>query len=211
MTRNFKTLAVALCAALALTAVAASAASAEGTYTAGAYPTTGTATSAFGNDTFITAVGTVECAAHYEATLTEASSSMTVKPTYSGCKFAGFNATVNMGNCDKRFTLAISIGGDRWRASLHIGCTSGSITITAGPCAMTIGPQGPIDGDIIENNTAAGDVSTQADIKNQIAYTVTVDNFGCPFAGTGPKTGASFIQHSPITFDSTNGQPIHIG
>jgi hypothetical protein len=210
MIRKLKTLGLALCAMLALTAVAASTASAEGEYTAGSYPTTGTATSPFGNDTFITAVGTVECAVHAEGTLNEASSSGAVRMTYTGCKFAGFNATVNVGSCD--FKLGTPTGGpDTWTAPISIACESGVITITAGPCAMTLGAQGPLNSATVVNNTAAGDVTIKADLTNTVNYTVTVDNFGCPFAGTGPKTGASYIQHEAITFDSTNGQNIHIG
>jgi hypothetical protein len=209
MIRNLKTLGLALCAVLALTAVSASAASAA-SYTAGEYPTTGTATSAFGNDTFITAVGTVECAAHFESTLNEASTSLTVKPTYSGCKFAGFNASVNMGNCDYVFNEPTG-SGDNWSSTVNVACTSGAITITAGPCTMTVGAQGPLNSVAVTNNTAAGDASVQSNISKQINYEVTVDNFGCPFPGKGAYKEASYIQHSPITFDSTNGANIHIG
>jgi hypothetical protein len=211
MIRNLKTLGLALCAVLVLTAVAASAAAAEGKYTASAYPTTGTGTSAFGNDTFITAVGTVECAVHFESTLTASSSSLTVKAAYTGCKFAGFNATVNMGSCAFLLTTPTGSNPDTGTAPLDIACTSGAITVTAGPCTLTIGPQGPLNHVSATNDTAAGDVTAQADIPNSINYTVTVDNFGCPFAGTGVKTEASYIQHEPITIDSTNGQSIHVG
>jgi hypothetical protein len=226
MIRNLKTLGVALCAVLALTAVAASAASAAGSYTASDYGVsgaTGTATSPFGNDTFITAVGTVECAAHFEGTLTETSSSLTVKPTYTGCKFAGFNATVNMGKCDYNFTTPTQELNkeeppkpipDAWLVGVDVVCNEGSvITISAGPCVMTVGPQGPLNSVTVTNNTVAGDVSVQSNISKQINYTVTVDNFGCPFAGTGPKTEASYIQHSAITFDAVTPEKseIHIG
>jgi hypothetical protein len=184
----------------------------HGEYTAGGYPTTGTATSALGNDTLITAVGTQECTGHYVATLVESSPDLTVTPTISSCKFAGFNATVNMNGCDYKFTTPATEGTDAWLASMDIVCPAGkAITVTAGPCTYTIGAQGPLSNVTIQNDTAAGDMTTDIGIVNQINYTVTVDNFGCPFAGTGPKTGASLIQHNPITFDSTNGQSIHIG
>jgi hypothetical protein len=81
MTRKFKTPGVALFAVLALSVVVASAASAKYSYTASSYPTTGTATSALGHDTFITEGGRVECASHFQGTLTAASSSLTVTPT----------------------------------------------------------------------------------------------------------------------------------
>src|SRR6187397_3604907 len=89
MTRKFKTLGVALFAVLALTAVAASAASAA-SYTASSYPTAGTGESAVGNDVFTTEGGTVECKSHYVATLSAASTDLTVTPTYTNCKAFGF-------------------------------------------------------------------------------------------------------------------------
>ncbi len=44
-----------------------------------------------------------------------------------------------------------------------------------------------------------------------INYNVTQDGIGCPFNGTGEKTGASYTQTNPVTFDSTNGASIDVG
>ena len=79
MIRKLKTLSVTLFAVLALTAVSASAASAASaaSYTASSYPTTATGESQKGNDVFTTEAGTVVCKAHFEGTLSAASSDLT--------------------------------------------------------------------------------------------------------------------------------------
>jgi hypothetical protein len=211
MFHKLKTLGVALVAVLALTAVAASAASANGSYTASSYPTTGTGTSLKGNDTFTTEAGNVECASHFQGTLTEESSSLTVTPTYTECRAFGFlSATVNMNGCDYKFGTP-SGSGDAYTAKVDVVCPAGkSVEISAGTCKTTIGSQTGLSNVGITNNTAAGDVSVQSNVSG-VAYTVTQDGFGCPFNGTGAKTGASYTQHSAITFDSTNGASIHVG
>ena len=106
MTHKLKTLGVAFFAVLALAAVMASAASAKN-YTASSYPTTGTATSAVGNDKLTTEGGTAECQSHYQGTLAATSSQLTLTPTYTNCKAFGFlNATVHTNGCDFLLTTA---------------------------------------------------------------------------------------------------------
>jgi hypothetical protein len=85
-------------------------------------------------------------------------------------------------------------------------CAAGkSVGITAGTCKITIGSQTP-GGHVIFRDTAEpGDVHEIATATG-INYTVITDGFGCPFAGTGAKTGASYTQHKEVTIDSTNGR-----
>jgi len=210
MIRKFKTLGVAFVAVFALVAVMASAASAA-KYTASSYPTTGTGTSALGNDTFTTEAGKVECAVHYEGTITGESETLTGSSTYSNCKAFGFlSATVATNGCDG--TAIAPVGsGDKYTASGSLVCPAGkSIEITAGTCKVSIGGQSSVGTVTITLNTAAGDVSVQANL-NSIKYTVVTDGFGCPFNGTGAKTGATYVQDAAITVDSTNGATIDIG
>jgi hypothetical protein len=212
MTRKFKTLGVALFAVLALTAVMASAASAAN-YTAGAYPTTGTGESALGNDTFTTEAGKVECKSHFSSTLAASSSTLTVTPKYTSCRAFGFlEATVNMNGCDYLFTTPTTPVADVSSANVDVNCSpaGNKIIITAATCKVEIGAQTPTGSVAITNDTAAGDVTVKANVTG-IAYTVVTDGFGCPFAGTGAKTGATYVQDAAITFDSTNGQTIDVG
>lgn len=211
MTRKFKTLGVAFVAMLALSAIAASAASAEKQYTCSAYPCTGTGESVLGNDTFTTEAGTVECKAHFEGTLNAASSHLTVKANYNKetCKFGPLAAHVQMNSCDYTFETPKSTGkADEFTAPVKVTCGATPIVITAGTCEVHVGEQTPAGGATITNDTAAGDVTVKANFTG-ITYNVTKDGFGCPFAGTGLKHGGTYIQHNPITFDSTRN--IHVG
>ena len=219
MIRNLKTLGVALCAVLALTAVVASAASAN--YTASSYPTTGTGTSEIGNDVFKTEAGNVECKSHFEGTLAAASTSLTVKAKYTECKAFGFlSATVNMGSCDYLFTEPKFIQTTEvearkihdYTAEVDVKCTKSTepITITASTCKTTVGEQGPKAHVIIGVTTSPTQVHVKANV-GSINYTVTEDGFGCPFAGTGAKTGATYTQGKAIPFTATNGATIDVG
>jgi len=201
MIRKFKVLGLAMVAVLAMSAVVASAASATN-FTASSYPTSATASSPIGNDDFKTEAGSVECAAHFHVgPLSKASETVTVNPTYTGCKAFGFlNATVNMNGCDYTFNV---------NGSVTVNCPAGkSIIITAGTCETTIGAQGPLNKVDLANSGTG--ISAQATVTG-VAYTVTKDGIGCPFGGTGPKTGATYTQNTAILVSSTNGATIDIG
>jgi hypothetical protein len=205
MTRIVKTLGVALCALLALTAIAAAAASAAN-YTASVYPTTAKGISPLGNGVFTTEAGKTECITHEETTIVSSSGDITVVTIATSCKSFGFiNATIS--NCT--YTMTEPTGAaDNWSAKIDI--VGSPCTITSGTCKVTIPTQGPLSSVAITNDTAAGDVTVKANVTG-IKYTVTQDGFGCPFAGTGEKTGATFVHGSPVTIDSTNGATIDVG
>jgi hypothetical protein len=201
MIRKFKTLGIAVVAVLALSAVVASAASAAN-FTASSYPTSATASSAKGNDDFKTEAGSVECKAHFHVgPLTAASETVTVQPTYSECVAFGFvGATVNMNGCDYDFKV---------NGHVQLTCGAGkSVEITAGTCKVTIGAQETLKSVHLTNG--AGDITADAEV-TEIPYTVVTDGFGCPFNGTGAKTGATYTQNNPVTVQSTNGASIDIG
>ena len=208
MIRNLKTLGLALCAALALTAVMASAASATGTYTSSQYPTTGTATSASGNDTFTTEAGTFECNTHFEGSLNAPSSHLRIKVTHTECRFSIFTVAVHTNGCEYTFETPAKVSVDNYTAPVQVVCPAGKviqITTPAGSpfCEITVAPQTPAGSVAIVDNTATGDVALAFGLTG-INYTVTKDGFGCPYASLGPKTGARHTQHNPITFDAVN-------
>jgi len=181
-------------------------------YTASSYPTTVTGESALGNDTFTTEAGSQECKSHYESTLAESSAQLTVKTKITGCRAFGFlEATVTMGSCDYLYKTPTG-SADKWSATAQIKCTNSAepIRINSGTCEVTIGEQSPSGSVDITNETAAGDLKLQTTLAG-ISYTVLKDGFGCPFSGTGAKTGATYTQHSAMTFDSTNGATIDVG
>ena len=82
------------------------------------------------------------------------------------------------------------------------------MVVTAGTCEITIGEQGELNKVDLANS--GNGVSAQATVTG-IAYTVTKDGFGCPFGGTGAKTGATYTQNSPVLISSNNGAKIDIG
>jgi hypothetical protein len=207
MNRTFKILSI-LAAVLALSAVLASAASAAGEYTCAAYPCEGTATSAFGNDTFTVAGGTVQCHVEYKtAVINGPVSRLTVTPIFKEhCKFNAFSASIEMNGCDYVFETPVG-SGDNWAAPVEVVCPPEKvITIkvpatTGTTCHLSIPPQTPGGSVAITNDTASGDVTVDADVTN-IHYTNVVDGVGCPLEGKGTKTGASYTQHAPITVHS---------
>jgi len=211
MTRQIKNLGVAALAVVALAAAVASVASAA-SYTASTYPTTVTAEGALGNSTLTTEAGKVECKTHYEGTLAATSSSLTIKVKHTNCKAFGFlEATVNTGSCDYLYTQPTGGPNDQYVAPVDVKCTNAAspITASAGSCKFTIGEQSLTGQVSFTDNTAEGDVFAKGNLTG-IKYTVTEDGFGCPFGGTGAKTGASWVEHSSVTFDSTNGATFDI-
>ncbi|HST70742.1 MAG TPA: hypothetical protein VLI94_13935 [Solirubrobacterales bacterium] len=197
MIRKFKALGLAMVAVLALSAIGVSTAQAQ--FTASSYPATVTATSELGNDVITTEGGSVECKSQFEGTLTEASNTLTVTPTYTNCKAFGFtSATVNMNGCKyewKRFGF-LSFG-------VEITCPlNKTMTIVAGNCEIDFPPQSGLLNGTIANK--ALDLDFRLNL-SKITYNVTKDGFLCPFGGTGHKTGASYVQSVAVTL--TAGGP----
>ncbi len=200
MTHKLKMLGMALVAVLALIAVAVSAASAEKSYIASSYPVTITASSALGNTVLHTEAGTLECQAHFEGTLTAPSSDLTITPTYTECKAFGFlNSTIT--GCEYTFTTPSTTGkADEFIAAVDI---VGTCVLVASTCEVKFEPQGPLNSVTITDDTAASDMTFKANLAGT-SYNVTKDGIGCPFAGTGVKTGGSFTTASPITLDAVS-------
>jgi len=194
---KFKTLGLAMVAVLAMSAFVASAAQAQ--YTASSYPTTVTAESALGNDVFTTEGGTVECASHFEGTLSEASKSLTITPKYTSCKAFGFaHATITLTGCQYIFHSQNSSSS----ASTIICPIDAVIHVNAGNCEVQIGAQSP-SGSVATSNSGSH-VNAQANVTG-INYTVTKDGFLCPFGGTGAKTGGTYKQGAAVTLKPVSG------
>jgi hypothetical protein len=213
MIRKLKILGATFVAALALSAVAASTALArsEGTITCTTHPCTITGEGALGDHTFTTEAGNVECKKHIETTLTEPTSEPTMTVITRDCRAFGFlSATANMNGCHFLLTTPRHIGTTHsnftheWTFTTHVVCPAGKvIEITAATCKVTVGPQTP-EGHVIITSTTTptpDDIDIQTTI-TAIAYTVIQDGFGCPFAGTGAKTGATSTSHNEITMRS---------
>jgi hypothetical protein len=202
MFRKLKTIGPAILAIFAMSAFLAPAAQAQ--FTASSYPTTAVANSAIGNDDFKTEAGSVECAADFVGTLTEASNTLTLEPTYTNCKAFGFTeASMNMNGCAyvfHRWSLLIS--------HVTIECSGGKILIKAGNCEVQIGEQGPLSSISLSNN--GNHIQVAFNLAN-IAYAVTKDGFLCPFGGTGNKTGGTYTQNESVTlYPITGGYQVSV-
>jgi hypothetical protein len=217
MTRNLKALGLALVAMLAMSAVVASAASAQSVptqkFTAmdNTYPESFHGVNAAGQETFTTEAGTVECASTFSGTANAASQHIVATPVYTGCKAFGFlNATVAMEGCNYTFQLTTTLTNPhRYQAHVNVVCPAGkSIKITAGTCVVTIGGQTGLTTVDLENRADTKAVLVRPTVGG-INYTVVTDGFGCPFTGTGAKTGATYTSHSATPVSSTGG--VHIG
>jgi hypothetical protein len=210
MNRKSKALTLVLLAALALAAVLASPAAAAN-YTASGYPETMRSSSPGWNVTWITEGGTVECAEELEGTLSAASNSLTVKPTYWGCSAFGFlEAKAATNGCDYLFREPTG-SIDFYSAKLDITCPSGKvIEFTTSTCKVTIGAQTGLSKISITNNTGFSDVSLDAEVQG-VAYTVVTDGFLCPFNGTGAKTGAKYLHDAPVSFAPIFGKKFDVG
>jgi hypothetical protein len=192
MSNELKKLGASLIAVLALSLVITSIAAAAN-FTASSYPVfyEGKGSSAeYGSAT--TEAGNVECkSGTASGTLSEASSTVSISGSASECSAFGFlSATVNANGC----TTLVHVkegSGDAYTGIADLVCPAGkSVVTTAGTCEMQTPPQtGNVTVDIT-NNTAEGTVSVK--LNNQkVKYNVTKDGFGCPFNGTGEKTGGT--------------------
>jgi len=165
-------------------------------FNAGTYPATVHGSASKGSEVIYTAGGNIECAAAYHAELQEASTTMTLTPSYSNCEAFGFlSATVNLNGCTYLMHVFERLTADEHRASFDISCAVGkAIKVTAGTCEIEIGAQNGLNRVKLTNDTEATpkrDITFKPEVTG-LAYTVLKDGFGCPFLGTGSKTGGTF-------------------
>ncbi len=212
MKHKFKQLGAGLGAILALSlAIASMAGAAE--FTASSYPASyeATGSSAYGYVT--TEAGSEECAAATaSATLSEKSSTLTiVEGAVSECRAFGFlSATVSSNGCSSLVHVKEQIGTDTYSATVDLLCPTGqAITTVASTCEKQVPPQTGNATVKLTNDTEKGSIKVDL-ISASYSYTVTKDGFGCPFNGTGEKTGGSVTQNEPGVI-SVSGKTIDVG
>ncbi|MBA3866100.1 MAG: hypothetical protein H0X42_07115 [Solirubrobacterales bacterium] len=231
MTRNLKVLGLALAAMFALTAVAASAAQAV----TPEYHCTSTSANCFAESSaspeltgngkingsndhvFNVNGGNVKCTgttgvtdgAVLKGTAAKTSTSVTLTPTYAGCKAFGVKATVNPEGCT--YTLTLVTGGiSPYPITTDIKCPAGkkiTVTPTGLSCTITVGEQTGLKG-ITATNVGTEPTHIEANINitganGKIAYTKTGTE--CP-EGPGSGTNGTYTGHSTITgFEDNSG------
>jgi len=199
MIRNLRVLGLAFVAVLAMSALAATAAQAAPQFTCSAYECSATGSNTIGSETFTTEAGGVQCDSHFTVEevgttvgtgIQNAETKVTVTPTYTGCTAFGFlGATVNVEGCDYVFTATEKIAEGVYTHHVDVVCPTGqSIKITAGTCKAEVKAQTGLTR-VKTTNLANGTVTVQPEVGG-ISLNVTQDGFGCPFSGTGAKTGS---------------------
>lgn len=186
---KLKVFGLALVAVFAMGVVVASSASAtSGAFTSEKASTTITGTQINAEHVFTTTHGTVKCstATFHGQSAATVFTSITLTPTYSGCKFAGLNATVNFTSCEYVFqageTDKTAEGVDdpnKIKATVEIKCnTLGDkidVQVTGSECIVTVFPQ-TLGGITLDNS---GGATTAMDILatiNVSGIDYTVDN-----------------------------------
>jgi hypothetical protein len=187
MTRNLKTLGIALAAVFAMSAVVASAASAKYHFESDSTPTTYLTSAA--EDHVFSANGTnVECneIAFEGSQSGETASSVTIEPLYNDCEAFGLKADVIENGCHYTFTTpTTTLGTDEFTgAAPNVNCGEEGFEITPtfigfSVCTVTIGSQEP-GGHVIYHNAGT---SGAMDVE------VTSDVTGVDFTSTGGACG----------------------
>ncbi len=212
MGHKIKQLGVGLVAVLALSLVITSfAAAAE--FTASSYPAVYEGVGNPEEYGYVTVeAGTVKCkSGSAAATLSEASSTLSVKGSAGSCTAFGFiNATVTENEC----TTLVHVkegSGDTYTGTADLVCPEGKAVVTvASTCEMAVPSQtGSVTLEFTDNTGTEGTVSVKV-TSSKFTYIVTKDGFACPFNGTGErndgfgtqiKTGIVHIEGQNLLID----------
>ncbi len=190
--------------AVAILVAAFSAAAQASTFTAEKYPATIEGKSVGTHVFSIENNLKVECqSSHFNGTLSAASSTATITPTYTSCVAFGFlSSTVNFNGCDYLFHAGEEVAPDKHQGTVDIVCPAGaSIVIAASTCEVSVPAQTGLGSNNIENNTNPLDLTATGSLTG-IKYTKTKDGFLCPFAGTGTKTDGGYAGTATATAKS---------
>ena len=183
-------------------------------FTAESYPVTVHGSAAKGIQKFNTEAGAIECEVAYHAETGEALATLALSPTFSGCesfKSSGFNfgGSFTTTGCKFQLESPVQTAEDKYQAGFGIACEAGkAIQVVAATCELEILPQSEAKAAEIVNDTSATprkDITFKPELKS-LPYKVTKDSFGCPFNGTGSKTG-SFTTSASTTLTGTTPVP----
>jgi hypothetical protein len=204
MKRKLTILSLAIMTAMAVMAWTASMGQAvkdAGTkFTAASYPTVATGTQEATDDRFVVTGTTLRCADNatkFEATLSEANTSLTVTPHYTSCLAGGFvTVNVDLNGCDYTFTAGKhNLAAGDFDGVVHINCPgTNRIAVTGGNCVTHVGPQAAT-GKVTYLNKGGNKVTIE------VAVTVATEHtnlgFPCTFSngkGTGTYTSSVLVE-----------------
>lgn len=208
-----KTLGVAMMAVLTLTAVAASSASAA-QFQAEEYPVTLKGAQSTQHVFTIEGGLTVSCKTvvfEGQEKYGEKQQSITMTPTYEGCKAFGFvEAAVNMEGCQYEYPEPQGTSSP-YSGQVSVQCPEGQlITITAGTCEVRVGEQGPLQTVKYTNNEGPPKTITVGAGVEQIAYNKIEDGLLCPLNGTGENGDGKYTGNALVKGFNQNSEQVGI-
>ena len=204
---NRKALGLSLVLACTMSAAVASPAHAQfADFEASGYPATITGEQ-IGLDEFSTKAGTTSCThATYHGEIGGPTSSLTLSPTYSGCKaFGFFNATIDMNGCDYLFEASGTWGFEEFIGSMDILCPAGkSIAITTSVCVVTIPGQNEILYATYGNTPGATPDDVDLAVNAELKLKYTIDS-GCATSSPGTFTSGSMRSEATLGAEEFGG------
>jgi hypothetical protein len=133
--------------------------------------------------------------------LAEASSSLTLHPTFSECSAFGFvGATIVTTGCDFVFHAGEEIAEHEFGGTADISCEAGkSITMSAGTCEVKIESQTGRSSMSYTNKPESSPENFRlAASLTKIKYTKVKDGFLCPLGGTGTAEDGTFTDRATM-------------
>ncbi len=199
----FRRLSLIAAASAALVGLAASPAQA-GEFEASVYPVIVSGEAVEGSHVLAAGELKVTCASvELDGELPGQTETLMVSPTYSGCTSFGVSATVQANGCQYELVPGEEVEEDRFSGTVDIVCPEGqtaTVVALAGKCKAEIGSQSGIASFAYQSDfePEPADVTVEAEAK-EISYTVTKDEFPCPFSGTGEKSDGALTGDALLT------------
>lgn len=215
MKRKLRTLVAIVSALAASAAFAAGAQSAS--FTASSYPATFTGEQAAPH--VWTVQGTkIECSsAHFEGSLTAASESAKIVPTYSGCTSFGIaNSEIDMNGCYYELTTGetMTLPAHRFEGSTHFRCPEGQTATVSTPasnplCVVHVGEQTPTSSKVDLENVTSNTVRLTYTTTGWHSNVTDIAGFFCPLSNASTDATGSWT--GTIEFKGNGGKTIDVG
>jgi hypothetical protein len=201
---------------LALGALAPATAQAAPSFFADQYPVTIHGSVAKGAEKINIEGGAVECKGSYHAEAGEASTTLSLTPTYSECVFSGLAGSATTTGCTYVLHVSGKTAEDEYRSRFDVACEAGkAIKLVFATCEAEIPAQSGLASVRLINDTEAApqrDITFDPEVSG-LAYNVLKDGFACPFNGIGSKTGGTFTASSgtTLTGQSPSNPEVKVG
>jgi hypothetical protein len=142
----------------------------------------------------------VECkSASATGTLTEADSTVSMTPSFSGCTAFGLEATVTNTGCEFVYEIGAETKSETFTGTVDVVCSTGkALVVTAGTCEIQVSGQTERKSFEATNESEKTSVTVKTSL-SEVTYNKTVDGFLCPLNGTGVKSDGSFTGTTHLT------------